>query len=60
MNTSEETGSLAYNLSRDIHERGFKAGMGAAYATAAALVRIGDELHAIRKLIEARAKRENR
>jgi hypothetical protein len=43
-----------------MHERGFKAGMGAAYATAAALVRIGDELHAIRKLIEARAKRENR
>lgn len=60
MNTSEETGSLAYNLSRDMHERGFKAGMGAAYATAAALVRIGDELHAIREMMEKRAERENR
>ena len=34
--------------------------MGAAYATAAALVRIGDELHAIREMMEARAERENR
>ena len=60
MKNCEETGNIAYTLSRDMHERGFKTGMGAAYATAAALVRSGDELHAIREMMEARAERENR
>lgn len=59
MNTSEEIGRCALDLFRGTC-RGLHSTKAGEFAIAAVLMDIRDELHGIRKLIEARAKRENR